>query len=95
MTINDKTLQKLQKLSSLNIDKSSKDKIVGDIQEMLDFVDNLNSLDISHIDATFTTIEGGTPLREDTSFKSDVATKVIHNSPKNDGEFFIVPKIIE
>ena len=95
MNIDEQTLAKLQKLSSLRVDDNSKDKIIGDIEDVLSFVDNLNTLDISSIDATFTTIEGGTRLREDIPSKSDVMQDIMSSAPKSESNFFIVPKIIE
>jgi aspartyl-tRNA(Asn)/glutamyl-tRNA(Gln) amidotransferase subunit C len=95
MNIDEQTLAKLQKLSSLRVDDNSKDKIIGDIEDVLSFVDNLNTLDISSIDATFTTIEGGTRLREDIPSKSDVVQDIMSSAPKSESNFFIVPKIIE
>ena len=95
MNIDEQTLAKLQKLSSLRVDDNSKDKIIGDIEDVLSFVDNLNTLDISNIDATFTTIEGGTRLREDIPSKSDVVQDIMSSAPKSESNFFIVPKIIE
>ena len=95
MNIDEQTLAKLQKLSSLRVDDNSKDKIIGDIEDVLSFVDNLNTLDISSIDATFTTIEGGTRLREDIPSKSDVVQDIMSSAPKSESNFFVVPKIIE
>lgn len=96
MNIDDKLLSRLEKLSSLKVDDSKKEEIEGQLSEIVNFVDNLNRLDVSHIDATFTTIEGGTPMRDDTP-RSDttLSEAVIKNAPKSENGFFIVPKIIE
>ena len=62
----------------------------------MNFVENLNEVDVSHVEATFTTVEGGTPLREDVASKDEeFSAKVLANAPKSEEGYFIVPKIIE
>lgn len=93
--IDNQTLEKLEKLSSLSIDDKNKQSVKDALEEVLDFVDNLNSIDISQVDATFTTLEGGTKLREDVVSNSNMSNKILSNAPQNDESYFIVPKIIE
>lgn len=96
MTIDDNTIDKLAKLSSLEIDDSKKESLKAELGEIINFVENLNELDVSHIDATFTTVEGGTPLREDISNQDlEMSKHILENAPKSEDGYFIVPKIIE
>lgn len=96
MTIDDNTIDKLAKLSSLEIDDSKKESLKTELGEIINFVENLNELDVSHIDATFTTVEGGTPLREDISNQDlEMSKHILENAPKSEDGYFIVPKIIE
>jgi aspartyl-tRNA(Asn)/glutamyl-tRNA(Gln) amidotransferase subunit C len=66
-----------------------------DLEEIVEFVEMLNELDTSDIDATFSTLNNPTPLREDEPVKSDVINEVLANAPKAKDGYFIVPKIIE
>lgn len=96
MTIDNNTIDKLAKLSSLEIDEAKKESLKKELGEIINFVENLNELDVSHIDATFTTVEGGTPLREDVSKQDlEMSEHIIKNAPKAEDGYFIVPKIIE
>lgn len=96
MAIDDNTIDKLAKLSSLEIDDSKKESLKAELGEIINFVENLNELDVSHIDATFTTVEGGTPLREDVSNQDlEMSKHILENAPKAEDGYFIVPKIIE
>ena len=61
-TIDDTLLAKLEKLSSLRIEDDNKEKMKSDIAQMLEFVNNLNEVDVSNVEATFSTISGGTPF---------------------------------
>lgn len=67
-----------------------------DIAQMLNFVENLNEIDVSNIEATFSTISGGTPLREDeTKQNLELSQQILKNAPKSENGYFVVPKIIE
>lgn len=96
MTVDDSTIEKLAKLSSLEIDESKKENLKKELGDIINFVENLNEIDVSHIDATFTTVEGGTPLREDVSKQDlEMSEHILKHAPKSEDGYFIVPKIIE
>jgi aspartyl-tRNA(Asn)/glutamyl-tRNA(Gln) amidotransferase subunit C len=96
MTVDDKLIEKLVKLSSLEIDEQKKESLKSELGDIINFVENLNEIDVSNIDATFNTVEGGTPLREDISTQDlQRAKQIIENAPKSEDGYFIVPKIIE
>lgn len=96
MKVDVKTLEKLEKLSQIEIKSEKKDEMIDNLSEIVSFVENLNELDLSDKDASFTTLEGGTPFREDEpSQNSEVIDIILQNAPKKEDSFFVVPKIIE
>jgi aspartyl-tRNA(Asn)/glutamyl-tRNA(Gln) amidotransferase subunit C len=96
MIVDDKVIDKLAKLSSLEIDESKKESLKEELANILSFVENLNTIDVSHVDATFTTLSGGTPFREDISNQDEEFVQgVFRNAPKSENGYFVVPKIIE
>ena len=96
MKVDVKTLEKLEKLSQIEIKSEKKDEMIDNLSEIVSFVENLNELDLSDKDASFTTLEGGTPFREDEpSQESEVIDIILQNAPKKEDSFFVVPKIIE
>jgi aspartyl-tRNA(Asn)/glutamyl-tRNA(Gln) amidotransferase subunit C len=96
MTIDDKTIDKLAKLSSLEIDESKREHLRNDLADIVSFVENLNEIDVSGVDATFTTLSGGQPMREDVANSNDeLATHIMKHAPKSEDNYFIVPQIIE
>lgn len=96
MKIDDHLLQKLEKLSSLKISDDKREGVIHQLSEIVSFVEILNELALDHEEATFTTLSGGTPLREDIphSVPSIVKT-ILQHAPKSENGFFVVPKIIE
>lgn len=96
MKINEALLQKLESLSALEIDASKRIEMIAQLSEIVSFVENLNELDLQNEEATFTTVPGGTPLREDiASVNKEVIDTIFKHAPKSENGFFVVPKIIE
>jgi aspartyl-tRNA(Asn)/glutamyl-tRNA(Gln) amidotransferase subunit C len=93
MKIDAKLIQRLENLSMLEIE--DKEKMAKDLEEIVEFVEMLNELDTSNIDATFSTLNNPTPLREDEPVNSGIIEDVLKHAPKAKDGYFIVPKIIE
>ena len=93
MKIDINLVKRLETLSMVEVE--DKEKMAKELEEIVNFVEMLNELDTENIDATFSTIETSTPLREDEAVKSDVIETILANAPKSKDGYFIVPKIIE
>jgi len=94
--IDNTLLTKLEKLSHLRIDESKKEEVMGQLTDILGYIDNLNELDTENLSASFSTLEGGTPLREDKPREAhDIAKDILKHAPQTKDDFFIVPAIIE
>ena len=96
MQIDDALLGKLQRLAMIEIDDAQKQKVEQNLSEILDFVENLNSVDT---DSVILQSTQKTPLRADEVASSNatpsVAKEVLKNAPSTKDDFFLVPKIIE
>lgn len=96
MTVDDNLIAKLSKLSSLEIDESKKENLKAELADIINFVENLNEIDVSNIEATFSTIEGGSPLRKDVAKQDlELSNHILKHAPKSEDGYFVVPKIIE
>jgi len=96
MKIDNELLKKLEKLSSLEIAGDKREGMISQLSEIVEFIENLNELDLNKEEATFTTVRGGTPMREDIpSVNPKVIKTILENAPKSKNSSFVVPKIIE
>lgn len=96
MQFDDTLLQRLEKLSMLRIDDAHRAEVIGQLGEILGFVDNLAELDTSHAEATFAMTANSTPLREDVAAcDGEVNDSILAHAPHSEAPFFTVPKIIE
>ncbi|AII15025.1 Glu-tRNA(Gln) amidotransferase, subunit C [Campylobacter iguaniorum] len=95
MQIDDKMLDKLEKLSAFKIPEGNREEFKSQLGNIVDFVEVLNELDLDNVEAAVSTISGGTPFREDTPVAGDVIDIILQNAPKKEDRYFEVPKIIE
>ncbi len=93
MKIDEKLIQRLENLSMVEIE--DKKAMAENLDEIVEFVELLNEIDTDNINASFSTLNNPTPLREDEPEKSEIIDEVLQNAPKSKDGYFIVPKIIE
>lgn len=96
MKIDDTLLTRLEKLSMLKIDDAHREEVIGQLSEIVSFVDNLSELDTSGVADTFAMTEQATQLREDVpACDTAINDDILAHAPHSEEHFFIVPKIIE
>jgi aspartyl-tRNA(Asn)/glutamyl-tRNA(Gln) amidotransferase subunit C len=96
MQVDNALLTKLEKLSYLKVSDDKREEIIGQLSEIVSFVDNLSELNTEGIDDNFAMSDNGTFTREDSpACNKDINIDILKNAPLSDENFFIVPKIIE
>ena len=96
MQIDEKLLQRLEKLSYLEIPQEHREEMISQLSEIVSFVDNLSELPTDGVDATFAMSQNPTQLREDIgNVNGSINDDILAHAPHSQDHFFIVPKIIE
>lgn len=96
MQVDDALLTKLEKLSFLKIADDKREEIIGQLSEIVSFVDNLSELNTDGVDDKFAMGDTSTFTREDeSSCDTSLNQSILNNAPLSGDNFFIVPKIIE
>lgn len=96
MKIDETLLQRLEKLSYLQIPQEHRQEMIAQLSEIVSFVDNLSELSTEGVDATFAMSDVSTQLREDVgTVDRAVNDDILAHAPHSQEHFFIVPKIIE
>ena len=89
-------LEKLEKLSHLRIAEEKREEVLRQLSDILEYVENLNELETEELDSYFSTLEGGTPMREDLPGNDpEIPRIILEHAPASRDDFFIVPAIIE
>ncbi|MBN1385173.1 MAG: Asp-tRNA(Asn)/Glu-tRNA(Gln) amidotransferase subunit GatC [Elusimicrobia bacterium] len=95
MKIKTKDVEYVAKLARLSLTDKEKEQYAGQLNAILEHMDELNKLDTSGVPPTSHAIEIKNVLREDKMEKSDAADEVIANAPQREERFFKVKKVIE
>ena len=96
MQIDQQTLEKLERLSYLRIAEEKRGEMLQQLTDILEYVENLNELDTEGLESYFSTLDGGTPMREDPPDNdAEIPKNILEHAPVSRDDFFIVPAIIE
>jgi len=94
--IDENLLQKLEKLSYLQIPQDKREEMISQLSEIVSFVDNLSQLQTDGISPTFMMNDSATYMRDDRgNVDRTINDDILSNAPHSMDHFFIVPKIIE
>jgi aspartyl-tRNA(Asn)/glutamyl-tRNA(Gln) amidotransferase subunit C len=83
------------KLSRLDLSEAEILQFTGQLSAILEYVEKLNQLDTSKVEPLAHCLPINNCLREDKVKQSLGTEKTLANAPEGDGQFFIVPKILE
>jgi aspartyl-tRNA(Asn)/glutamyl-tRNA(Gln) amidotransferase subunit C len=87
-------VEKIARLAKLSVSDQEKEKYRKQLEEMLDYVDRLNELDLEGVEPTFTVQHAAEGTREDRVTESLTREEALMNAPSSARGFFRVPKII-
>ena len=95
MTINLKTIKHISKLSRISVDDEKAKKLVGDMNSIFDFIEKLKELNTDNIEPLTSVAETTLKLRVDEVKSRNIREQVLKNSPDENEDFFVVPRVVE
>ncbi|MDA9189050.1 Asp-tRNA(Asn)/Glu-tRNA(Gln) amidotransferase subunit GatC [Candidatus Pelagibacter sp.] len=95
MTIDLKTIKHISKLSRISVDNAKADKLVGDLNSIFDFIEKLNELNTDNVEPLTSVAETTLKLRADEVKSENIRDQILKNSPEENEDFFVVPRVVE
>ena len=95
MSIDLKIIKHISKLSRISVDESKAKKLVGDLNSIFDFIEKLNVLKTDNVEPLTSIAETTLKLRSDEVKSKNIREQIIKNSPQDNEDYFVVPKVIE
>ena len=95
MSIDLKTIKHISKLSRISVDEKKAEKLAGDLNSIFDFIEKLNELKTDNVEPLTSVAETTLKLRPDEVKSKDIRDQILKNSPENNEDFFVVPKVVE
>jgi aspartyl-tRNA(Asn)/glutamyl-tRNA(Gln) amidotransferase subunit C len=94
MQVTESLVDKIAHLAKLSFNEAEKKEIREDLEKMIGFVDQLNSLDMTGIEPLIHMSKAVNVLREDEVQGSVNQEEALKNAPGHTEQFFTVPKVI-
>tara|TARA_B110000263_G_C15014295_1_gene376552 strand:+ start:219 stop:506 length:288 start_codon:yes stop_codon:yes gene_type:complete len=95
MTINLKIIKHISKLSRISVDDEKAIKLAGDLNSIFDFIEKLNELNTDKVEPLTSVAETILKLRTDEVKSKNIRDQILKNSPEENGDFFVVPRVVE
>ena len=95
MTIDLKTIKHISKLSRISVDDEKAKKLAGDMNLIFDFIEKLKELNTDNIEPLTSVAETTLKLRVDEVKSGNIREQVLKNSPDENEDFFVVPRVVE
>jgi len=94
MKISPEEVAKVARLSRLDLPQDKLELFAGQLGDILDYMDKLGELNTDEVEPMYSPVQHTTVLRKDELKKDYAREEVLSNAPKQDGKYFIVPRII-
>jgi len=88
-------VKKVASLARLKVSDEELDSLAKDLRAIVGYVQVLNELNCDSVEPMVHAVERQNVLRQDVLTVSLDRTLALSNAPRTDGEYFLVPAIIE
>ncbi|MEC8287872.1 MAG: Asp-tRNA(Asn)/Glu-tRNA(Gln) amidotransferase subunit GatC [Pseudomonadota bacterium] len=95
MTITKDTIRKISNLAKISIADQEVEKLESEISSIIRWVEALNEVDTENVAPMSNSLTGVLRMREDLVTDGNKVSDILSNSPVDDENFFVVPKVIE
>ena len=90
-----KTVTTISYLSRLKIDGEKEEKIVTDLSNIIEFVDQLNDADTSNVEPLANPLEKTAKTRVDEVTAKNLKKELLQVAPSSNENYFLVPRVVE
>lgn len=94
MTIDIEQVRKVANLARLELSEAEEQQFTGQLNSILDYVQQLNELDTSEVEPTTRAIEVSNITRSDQVQVFPERESILESAPDREEDFFKVPKIM-
>jgi aspartyl-tRNA(Asn)/glutamyl-tRNA(Gln) amidotransferase subunit C len=85
---------KVAKLARLELSEEKIELFTGQLGDILDYMDKLGELDTSDVSPMYSPVDHASVFRDDEPARTASREDILANAPEDDGQYFIVPKIV-
>lgn len=90
-----KDVEYVASLAQLHLDDEAKERMLAEMRNILGYVEQLGKLDTEGVEPMMHAIPMTNVFRQDELGESLPREEALKNAPSHDGEYFLVPKILD
>ena len=95
MAVDETTVRRVAKLARIAVKDDEVTHLAGELSAILAFVEELSVLDVTGVEPLTSVTPMRIPMREDKVTAGGEPEKVLANAPARNGDFYVVPKVVE
>ena len=95
MALDPATVRRIATLARIRMDDAEVATLVGELNSILGWIEQLNEVDISGVDPLTGASHMALKLRDDVVSDGGYPDRILFNAPDRAGDFFAVPKVFE
>ena len=95
MSIDLKTVKHISKLSRISIEDEKAKKLEKDLNSIFKWIEQLNQLNTDKVEPLTSIAKTTLRLRKDQIISKNIREDILKNSPKDNKDYFVVPKVVE
>tara|TARA_Y100000748_G_scaffold297226_1_gene290981 strand:+ start:457 stop:744 length:288 start_codon:yes stop_codon:yes gene_type:complete len=95
MAIDLKTVKHISKLARISVNDEKAKKLEKDLNSIFKWIEQLNELNTDKVEPLTSVAETKLRLRKDKILSENIRDEILKNSPKDNKDYFVVPKVVE
>ena len=95
MSLDKEAVINIANLARIKVLDENLDHLARELSSIVDWVEQLNSVDTDGVEPLASVVDVTLPLRTDVVSDGDCRDKVLANAPDVDDGFYAVPKVVE
>ena len=95
MSIDKDTVKHISKLARISLDDKKVESLSKNLSSIIDFIEKLNELNTDKTIPLTSIIDASLTSRKDEVNNETTRDQILKNSPDENKDFFVVPKVVE
>jgi aspartyl-tRNA(Asn)/glutamyl-tRNA(Gln) amidotransferase subunit C len=95
MSVDAATVKRVAHLARIRVREEEVEGLRAELNAILGFVEQLNEVDVSGVEPMTSVLPMAMKMRPDRVADGGIADQIVANAPAGDGNYFLVPKVVE
>ena len=95
MSVDLSTVKRVAHLARISVSDTEAEGLRGELNAILGFVEQLNEVDVSGVEPMTSVLPMAMKQRADVVTDGGNADDILANAPAREGDYFLVPKVVE